>query len=168
MRREIYTRFHHAWICKRSWRKTDALHASKHIWLHTGFGNVPVLTSSKPIVQQSRSLRLGWFYRRLPRRTKKLVQLDIITAFLESKIQEEIYLQLPKRFRVSFGGKILLQDGYNGDKSGTRTTNVVVQRKKSLYGLPQAGCNWYNTLESHLKKELGMEISKYEAGIYTT
>jgi len=72
--------------------------------------------------------------------------LDIVTAFLESKIQEEIYLQLPKAFGVSSGGKIVFQDGYIGDKSGTRTTNVVVQLKKSLYGLPQVGCNLYNTL----------------------
>jgi len=64
--------------------------------------------------------------------------LDIVTALLESKIQEEIYLQLPKEFGVSSAGKIVLQDGYNGDrdKSGTRTTNVVVQLKKvfTVYG----------------------------------
>jgi len=93
--------------------------------------------------------------------------LDIVTAFLASKIQEEIYLQLLKEFRVSSKGKIILQDRYNDDKTGTQTTNVVVQLKKTLYGLRQAGCNWYNTLDSHLKKELGIESSKYEAGIYT-
>ena len=99
---------------------------------------------------------------------KEIVELDIVTAFLESKIQEEIYLQLPKQFGVSSGGKIVLHDEYNSDKSGTRTTNVVVQLKKGLYGRREAGCNWYNTLESHLLKELGMESSKYVAGIYTT
>jgi len=66
---------------------------------------------------------------------QEIVQLDIVTAFLESKIQEEIYLQLPKEFGVSSRGKIVLQDRYNDDKSGTRTTNVVVQLKRSLYGL---------------------------------
>jgi len=39
---------------------------------------------------------------------KEIVQLDIVTAFLESKILEEIYLQLPKEFGVSSGGKIVL------------------------------------------------------------
>jgi len=39
---------------------------------------------------------------------KEIVQLDIVTAFLESKIPEEIYLQLPKAFGVSSGGKIVL------------------------------------------------------------
>jgi len=29
--------------------------------------------------------------------------------------------------------------------SGTRTINVVVHLKKGLYGLWQAGFNWYNT-----------------------
>ena len=99
---------------------------------------------------------------------KEIVQLDIVTAFLESKIREVIYFQLPKEFGVSSGRKIVLRSENNGDKSGTRTTNVVVQLKKSPYDPRQAGCNWYNILESHLKEELGMESSKYEAGIYTT
>ena len=63
---------------------------------------------------------------------------------------------------------MVLKDVHNGDKSGTRTANIVVQLKKCLYGLKQAGCNWYNAFESHLKDELGMESSKYEARIYTT
>jgi len=69
---------------------------------------------------------------------------------------------------VSSRGKIVLLDAQYNDKSETRTTNVVVQLRRSLYGLQQAGCNWCNTLESHLKKELGMESSRYEAGNYTT
>jgi len=44
----------------------------------------------------------------------------------------------------------------------------VVQLKKSLYGLRQGDCNWYNTRKSHLKKQLGMESSKYQGEIYTT
>ena len=99
---------------------------------------------------------------------KEIVQLDIVTAFLESEIEELIYLQLPKEFGVSFEEKVVLKDFYTGDKSGTRTTSVVVQLKKSLYVLKQAGCNWYNIFESHMKDELGMKSSKYEARIYTT
>ena len=98
----------------------------------------------------------------------EIVQLDILTAFLESEIEELIYLQLPKEFGVLSERKIVLKDVYTGDKSGTRTANVVVQLKTSLYGLKQAGCNWYNMFESHLKDELVMKSSKHEAGFYTT
>jgi len=99
---------------------------------------------------------------------KEIVPLDMVTAFLESEIEELIYLHLPKEFDVSSKGKIVIKDVNNGDKSGTRTANVVVQLKKSMYGLKQAGCNWYNTFESHLKDEIGMKSSKHEAGLYTT
>ena len=58
-------------VLQRSGGKTDALHDSKHTWLRTVFGNVPVLTSSKPRVRRSRSLRFGLFYRRLLQRTMK-------------------------------------------------------------------------------------------------
>ena len=72
---------------------------------------------------------------------KEIVQLDIVTAFLESEIEELIYLQIPKEFGVSSEGRVVLKDVYNGDKSGTGTASVVVQLKQSLYGLKQAGCN---------------------------
>src|SRR5207237_7276843 len=96
-------------------------------------------------------------------------QHDIVTAFLESEIQELIYLQLPKDFRISQEGKIVLKQSQNGTlESKDKKSNVIVQLKRSLYGLKQAGCNWYNTLGTHLEETMGMKSSKLEAGIYIT
>jgi hypothetical protein len=51
-------------------------------------------------------------------------QVDVVSAFLNGDLAEEIFLKLPK--------------GINTENSG------VVKLKKSLYGLKQSGRNWYN------------------------
>lgn len=50
---------------------------------------------------------------------KRIVQLDIITALVESEIEELRYLQLPEEFGVSTEEKVVLKEIYNGDKSET-------------------------------------------------
>ena len=94
---------------------------------------------------------------------KEIVQLDIVTAFLESKVEEELYLHLPKEFGLTNNGKVIL--------NGTRIelgVSVTVRLTRSLYELKQAGRNWYNTLESYFTQEMRMRASKFEAAIYTT
>jgi len=94
---------------------------------------------------------------------KEIVQLDIVTAFLESKVEEELYLHLPKEFGLANNGNIILNS--NRIELGV---SVTVHLNRSLYGLKQAGRNWYNMLELYFTKEMSMRASKFEAGIYTT
>ena len=59
-------------------------------------------------------------------------QLDVKTAFLNGKLDEELYLRVP---------------------DGTFASSGVVWRlRKALYGLKQAAEAWYSTLSSELKK----------------
>ena len=94
---------------------------------------------------------------------KEIVQLDIVTAFLESKVEEELYLGLPKEFGLANIGNVILNS--NRIELGV---SVTVRLNRSRYGLKQAGRKWYNTLESYFTKEVGMRASQFEAGIYTT
>src|SRR5205807_6423864 len=64
---------------------------------------------------------------------KEIIQLDIVTAFLESKVEEELYLKLPKEFVVSDCGKVEL-----GLQPNRTVAPVIVQLKRSLYGLKQS------------------------------
>jgi len=130
--------------------------------------NVQVVISWKGIARQFSFPAIRMVLAKAAVEDKEIVQLAIVTAFLESEIEELIYLQLPREFGVSSEGKMVFKDVYNGNKSGTRAVNLVVQLKKSLYGLKQGGCNWYNMFESHLKDELGIKSSKHEGGIYST
>ena len=93
---------------------------------------------------------------------KEIIPLDIVTPFLESKVEEELYLRLPKEFGLTNNGNVILNS--NRIELGV---SITVCLNRSLYGLMQAGRNWYNTLESYFTKEMCMGASKFEAGIYT-
>ena len=97
---------------------------------------------------------------------KEITQLDIVTAFLESGIDEKLYLKLPKYFVISRGGKVELEVHDPGGRVNKSDEQVVVNWKMSLYGLGQVGHNWYHALESYLIERRKVKPSLYEAGIY--
>lgn len=72
-------------------------------------------------------------------------QMDVVTAFLQSELKEEIYMKIPE-----------------GCKSDTRK---VYRLKKSIYGLKQASRVWNRKLDETLKK-IGLTQSKTEPCIY--
>jgi len=94
-------------------------------------------------------------------RDYEIHQLDVVTAFLESRLKEEIYLQLPVGFSVvveSEPQEHLVAYTDNRDP-------VFVQVLRSLYGLRQAALNWYERLDKELRKS-GFRKSAWEAGVY--
>lgn len=72
-------------------------------------------------------------------------QLDIKTAFLNAPIEEEVYVCQPVGFQ----------------EMGSGGTTLYCKLKKSLYGLKQAGRNWYLTISDYLKL-LGFKESIYD------
>jgi len=59
--------------------------------------------------------------------------VDFTLAFTQAPIDQEMYIDLPIGFDV------------DGNKD-----EYVLQLKKTLYGLKQAGLNWFDTLKTHL------------------
>jgi hypothetical protein len=78
----------------------------------------------------------------------EMEQLDVVTAFLEADIEEEIYMRQPEGFRHTH---------INGEER-------VCLLKKSLYGLKQAPRNWNKTITAW-QKEYGFSQSKVDPGI---
>jgi hypothetical protein len=76
-------------------------------------------------------------------------QLDVVTAFLETDIEEEIYMKQPEIFRHT---------DINGDER-------VCLSKKSLYGLKQAPRKWNKTITTW-RKEYGFSQSKVDLGMH--
>jgi len=73
--------------------------------------------------------------------------LDVWSAYLYGKLDEEIYMEQPEGFAVP------------GQE------RKVLHLWCALYGLKQAGLAWWHTLNESLK-ELGFERLKSEAGIF--
>ena len=75
----------------------------------------------------------------------KVEQLDVVTAFLGSELEEEVYVRLP--------------DGILG---GPRS----VRLRKSLYGLKQSPRCWYITVDSFILSELGFTRCRFDTCMY--
>ena len=78
---------------------------------------------------------------------QKVFQLDVKFAFLNGVLQEDIYVEQPKRF----------VEKYEDEK--------VYLLKKALYGLKQAPRAQYSKIDEHLSS-LGLEKSKSESTLY--
>ena len=74
-------------------------------------------------------------------------QMDVVTAFLNGKLDEEIYMQQPDGYQVSGKG------------------NLVCRLKKSLYGLKQASRGWNQELK-HFMTEAGFTQSSADLCIF--
>jgi hypothetical protein len=82
-------------------------------------------------------------------RDLEVEQLDVVTAFLEANIDEEIYMRQPERFRST-------------DSKGT---SLVCLLQKALYGLKQAPRNWNKTITTWLE-DYGFCKSKVDQCIF--
>ena len=81
----------------------------------------------------------------------RITQLDIVTAYLNSKLDKEIYVKIP--------------EGFNKYLKRGETSKRYVKLEKGLYGLKQAGRLW----NEHCKKSLaslGFKQSIHDAGLY--
>src|SRR5437588_5945620 len=67
-------------------------------------------------------------------------QLDVVGAFLESKISETLYISFPEGLRRE-GDRIILDPGeFNGVRGKPR---AIGRLRRSIYGTRQAAINWY-------------------------
>lgn len=102
----------------------------------------------------------------------KVHQLDIVTAYLNGKLDEEVLMKPPEmivRMLELISNNNQLDSGIiqrakkilNKIKDGGNACKL----KKALYGLKQGGRQWFNTLNQKLK-ELGFSPTKGEPCLY--
>lgn len=102
----------------------------------------------------------------------KIHQLDIVTAYLNGKLDEEVLMKMPDMLvemlelvstnkqlqgAITQRAKRMLEE----IKAGGNACKL----KKALYGLKQGGRQWYNTLKQKLKR-LGLSPTKEEPCLY--
>eukprot|EP00963_Diacronema_lutheri_P005108 scaffold374_cov418-Pavlova_lutheri.AAC.3 len=78
-------------------------------------------------------------------------QVDIKTAFLNAKLNEDIYVQIPEELK--------------GSMKTTGEEEQEVKLEKSLYGLKQAPRMWHHHLTQTLKSELGFVCNPVDENI---
>ena len=77
----------------------------------------------------------------------KVYQMDVKFAFLNGKIEEEVYIEKPEGFLLS------------------KNIDYVCKLKKALYGLKQAPRAWFSRLDNYLKQQ-GFKRGATESNIY--
>jgi hypothetical protein len=79
-------------------------------------------------------------------------QMDVITAFLNPTLHEEVYMELP--------------EGYQSTSTSASGGKQYCRLKKSLYGLKQAPRAWYEDIDAFLTGSLGLTRSKEDPNLY--
>jgi len=75
----------------------------------------------------------------------EIEQMDVVTAFLNPKVDGDVYMALPQ--------------GIEADKP------EICKLRKSLYGLKQAPRLWYDHID-HILRSLGLQRCEYDPNIY--
>ena len=76
-------------------------------------------------------------------------QMDVVTAFLNGELDEDIYMEVPAGFK------------------DPNRPHLVCKLQKALYGLKQAPKQWYAKINNFLVHNLNFTSSPYEPCLYT-
>ena len=135
------------WVFKTKYRDTGEVERYKARLVAKGFSQksgIDYNETFSPVVKYS-SIRTLLAYGL--KRNMTIHQMDVVSAFLNGELEEEIYMKQP--------------EGYV--KSGA--ANKVCRLRKALYGLKQSPCCWNATLDKFLKG-LGYVRSNADQCVY--
>jgi len=101
-------------------------------------------------------------------------QMDVVTAFLNGEVEEEIYLDLPDQLENTLSDIIENPKGVDASllelakqwmgeirSNGQKACRV----RKAIYGLKQSGRQWFKRLDRELK-QLGLQPTKCDPCLY--
>ncbi len=76
-------------------------------------------------------------------------QMDVVTAFLNGDLDEDIYMEIPQELKT------------------TKNSDQVCKLRKAVYGLKQAPRQWYAKIHEYLVRDLGFTSSLNDPCLYT-
>ncbi len=92
----------------------------------------------------------------------KITTVDVAAAFLHAKLDEEIYMALPKDIEEFLNAS---DEEFRKEASGGGSI-VVVKLLKSLYSLKQSARNWHLSLNGFLKVQGFRPVQEVDTCVY--
>ena len=93
----------------------------------------------------------------------ELEQMDVVTAFLDGDIDEDIYIEIPEGFEITKEDVAHLN---LPDDVDIKSLDLVCKLDKSMYGTKQAPRCWNKKINSVLAGELGFTRSEGDPCLY--
>ena len=87
------------------------------------------------------TITFRFFISLVAKETLDMRLMDVVTAYLYGSLDNDIYMKIPERYKMS--------ETYNP----TSRSMYSIKLQRSLYGLKQSRCMWYNCLSEYLLKE---------------
>jgi hypothetical protein len=132
------------WVYTKKFTAEGELDKHKARYVAQGFRQVEGIDYKETYAPTSHRTTLRAFLAEVALHDMELRQLDVKTAFLQSDLEEEVYVQAPPGFE---------------------TPGFVYRIRKALYGLKQAPRAWHAKLK-HTLHALGFVPSKADQGFY--
>ena len=137
------------WVYKVKRGSQGEIDKYKARYVAQGFSQVPGLEYKETYAPTARPETIRTVFALTAQHDCILEQMDVKSAYLHSKVDEEIYLQQPRGFeKVADDGR-----------------KLVCKLQKSIYGLKQAAYNWNQSINAFLVGE-GFNRSKSDSCLY--
>ena len=94
-----------------------------------------------------------------------MIQLDVVTAFLNADLPETIFIDIPFGVDIEEELSYLPLSHRLNNIYKNNPNKIKLKLRKSIYGLKQAPRNWYNNINSYLKS-IGFQPIKSDPCIY--
>ncbi|OXA43043.1 Copia protein [Folsomia candida] len=133
------------WVYKIKHNPNSEIEKFKARLVVKGFNQVKAVDYTETFAPVSRYETIRTLLSVAAARKLKLVQFDIGTAYLNSELKEEVYMEEAEGYEIG--------------------SDMVYILDKTLYGLPQSGRAWFETFSAKLK-EMGYVQSKSDKCLF--
>nr|QBH67592.1 OSJNBb0022P19.2 protein [Ustilago esculenta] len=138
------------WVFKVKWKGDGTINKYKARLVAQGYTQVHGINYKETFTPVVKMATLRMLMIMSLQYDMKIYQLDIVTAYLNGELDVNLYMRQPPL------PASMMQLG---------SQSLVCKLNKSLYGLKQAGCTWYQKADSTLTN-IGFKQTNYDSTLY--
>jgi hypothetical protein len=134
------------WVYKNKMNTNGKVIKNKAILLCKGYSQVEGVDYEETFAPVSRLEAIRMFLAFSSYKKFKVYQMDVKSTFLNGNLDEEVYIEQPKGFKL-------------------HKEDYVYKLRKELYGIKKAPRAWYSRLDSYLQKQ-GLKRGSMDINLY--